>query len=483
MKYKLTKLFKDFNITGINFNSKKIRQGDAFFAIRGSAINGDDYINEAIKAGAKLILSDNEIYKNSGSTITYVENIRIALATACEIFYPNTPKNLIAVTGTNGKTSVASYCHQLFELLGSKSATIGTIGVQCSEKSILDKFNSDQFKSLTTADILTFRQLLNEFAKSDIENLTFEASSHGIDQHRLGSVKVQAAGFTSFSQDHLDYHLTMKHYLDTKLRLFSEHLQENALAVLNSEIDEIDYIKNFLISNKIRYITVGSMGDVNVDSVNQAINSQEIIITHKDKNYNFKTDIIGRFQATNLTIAAMLVAEFDFPIQEIINKISLLKPVKGRLERVTEPGDHYQIFVDYSHTPDSLKRALQELRVVSACAGRLVVVFGCGGNRDTSKRAIMGRVADKLADIKIVTDDNPRYENAADIRKQILSSMVDAFEIGDRKEAITYAINILKKDDILLIAGKGHENYQIIGDNITPFDDAMIAKEILGYKK
>lgn len=483
MKYKITKLFQKHNVTGIAFNSKKIKKGDAFFAIRGSNSDGNKYIDDVLKIGASLVFSDDNKFKNNrNSLIVHVEDVRAALTIAAEYFYPKTPENLIAVTGTNGKTSVVSYCQQLFELLGSESASLGTIGLVCSKKAITEEFDKEQYKALTSTDILTFRQILNHLAENNINNLAFEASSHGLDQQRMGNLAVNAAAFTNFSQDHLDYHGTMDNYLKAKLKLFSNNLRSDGLAVISSEIAEIDLIKEFLGKNNLNYLTVGESGEIKVCAIIPSMSGQDVSFSYQGKKYNFNTEIIGSFQASNLLIAAALVHRFGFPFNEIVKKISQVKAVKGRLDRVTNPSDLFQVFVDYSHTPESLQKALIELRKIITPEGRLIVIFGCGGDRDVSKRPLMGKIAEDYADIQIVTDDNPRFENPHIIREQILKAVPNAREIGDRILAVNTAVNLLKGGDILLIAGKGHEDYQIIGDRKIPMDDFEIAKDALKGK-
>ena len=396
MKYKISQLIKEYKITGINFDSKKIKKGEAFFAIKGLSFDGNNFIRDALQSGAALVFSDSELYRNKDSfPIIRVEDAKAALIIAAEIFYPRTPENLIAVTGTNGKTSVVSYCQQLFTLLGKKSASLGTIGLVCSGREITDKFDDEQYKALTSTDILTFRQIANYLAENNVNSLAFEASSHGLEQQRIGNLTVQAAAFTNFSQDHLDYHGTMDNYLTAKLKLFSNHLRKDGLAVISSDIEKIKYIKDFLDQHAIDFLTVGESGDVKICSTDQSLSGQNIIFTYQGKIYNFKTEIIGSFQASNLLIAASLVAKFGFSLEEIIEKISYVKAVKGRLDRITKPSDSFQVFVDYSHTPESLEKALIELKKIKTTSdSKLIVVFGCGGNRDISKRPLMGKLAD-----------------------------------------------------------------------------------------
>lgn len=484
MKYKIQTAFEAKKITGISFDSKKVKSGDAFFAIKGKIFNGNEYILEAINNGAELVITDDDVYQdNNNSQILYVNNVRIALSCAASIIYPNLPKYLIGVTGTNGKTSVVSYCQQLVYLLGQDSASIGTIGVQCSDRSVAAEFDDENFKSLTTADAIIMHQIMNYLANCGIDYVAFEASSHGLDQERLYSIPIKAAAFISLSLDHLDYHGTAEKYLQAKLKLFNHNLVQDGLAVINSEISELDYIIQYLTESNINFVTMGVNGNLKIKVLNQSIYGQHISCHYRNQEYRFNTKIIGSFQAYNLLTAAILVEQLGFNFLEIIDKIQAVNAVKGRLERVTAYDSSFHVFVDYAHTPDALEKALQELKVVKSQFGRLFVVFGCGGNRDTSKRAIMGRIATEVADAVVITDDNPRFEEASLIRKQILAAAPNAIEIGDRKEAIVSTINKLRNDDILLIAGKGHENYQIIANNKIFFDDAIIAVEAIEGRK
>jgi UDP-N-acetylmuramoyl-L-alanyl-D-glutamate--2,6-diaminopimelate ligase len=473
----LAAIFKERRLTGLCYDSRKIKGGEAFVAIKGESFDGNNFINEAIKSGAKLIITDNlKIASNhSDDSIIYVENARIALSVLSGIIYPKLPKHLIAVTGTNGKTSIVSYCRQLYCLFNKRSASIGTIGVECGfrEQELQPR------KNLTTPDPLIFRSVLHNLANNEIDYVIFEASSHGLDQERLHGIKVNLAAFSSFSQDHLDYHKTMKAYLDAKLKLFKNNLLADSIAVISSEIEQLDYIKDCLVENNVNFITVGIRGDLLIKHVVASMRQQEVILTYKGKEYNFSTEIIGDFQVSNLLIAALLVHKAGFALEDVIEKLPKIQAVAGRLEKVTSNESPIHIFVDYAHTPDALKCALDELRKIKPANGKLKVLFGCGGNRDNSKRALMGAIASKLADEVIITDDNPRRENPSQIRSEILQGSLGAIEIPDRQEAITKAIKGLMQDDILLIAGKGHENYQIIGDDVIEFSDARIAKQAL----
>ena len=478
MKLKLQKLFVEKNIKAISFDSRNVNPGDAFFAIRGENCDGNNFIQEALKKDASLVFTDDKSYTFNTEKVICIENVRMSLAIAAEILYPKKPTNIIAVTGTNGKSSVVSYVHQILSLLGKTSACIGTLGLESNAKLIGD-FNNIEKSSQTTSDPVSFRKILNILQKSGVENVAFEASSHGIDQKRLGDIQVKSAAFTSFSQDHLEYHKTMENYLRAKLRLFSDNLVDGGEAVINSEILFFDSIKKFLEEHSIQYFTVGRGGNINVIDCAGSVVGQEISFEFLQKKYNFSTSIIGSFQATNILIAAKLVYNLGFIFDDIIRVLPKLEAVRGRLQRITEPNSDFQVFVDYAHTPDALMQSLSELKKIKTEAGKLWVVFGCGGDRDALKRPIMGKIATDIADYVVITDDNPRTEDATKIRNEIAFGAANSTEIADRKEAITSTIEKLESGDILLVAGKGHEDYQIIGHEIKEFSDIAIATKML----
>ncbi|BFD45639.1 MAG: UDP-N-acetylmuramoyl-L-alanyl-D-glutamate--2,6-diaminopimelate ligase [Rickettsia endosymbiont of Sergentomyia squamirostris] len=464
-------------------DSRLVKSTSLFFAIKGASSDGNKFIDDVINKGVKFIVTDDaESLKNpniiaNGVHVTLVSDARVALSQAANILYPLLPQYMVAATGTNGKTSVVSYCRQLYTLLGVPSCSIGTIGVECSGGLDLTSIQEilDKSLTLTTPDPVTFRHILHKLAENGTKYLAFEASSHGLEQQRLCGIKVDAACFTSFSQDHLDYHKNMDNYLLAKLKLFTDNLSQTGVAVLNSEIGQLDYIKSYLQERNIKFLTVGMNGDLKIiDST---------ICTYNGQKYNFTTDIVGSFQATNLLIAVMMVHLTGFPFEQVISKLPQIKAVKGRLERVANSN----IFIDYAHTPDALEKSLLELKKIKSNKGSLKVIFGCGGNRDSSKRPLMGEIAAKIADEVIITDDNPRDEDPKFIRQHIIQAIIaitnSFIEIKNRKIAIIETINNLQEDDILLIAGKGHENYQIIGNEKLPFSDFDIAKEALQSRK
>lgn len=477
------KITSQLNSQSLCFDSRLAKAGDIFFGIKGASSDGNKFIDDVINKGVKFIITDDaESLKNpniiaNGVHITLVSDARVALSQAANILYPLLPQHMVAATGTNGKTSVVSYCRQLYTLLGVPSCSIGTIGVECSGGLDLTSIQEilDESPALTTPDPVTLRHILHKLAENGTKYLAFEASSHGLEQQRLLGIKVDAACFTSFSQDHLDYHKNMDNYLLAKLKLFTDNLSQTGVAVLNSAIEQLDYIKSYLHEGNIKFLTVGMNGDLKI--------IDRTICTYNGQKYNFTTDIVGSFQATNLLIAVMMVHLTGFPFEQVISKLPQIKAVKGRLERVANSN----IFIDYAHTPDALEKSLLELKKIKSNKGLLKVIFGCGGNRDSGKRALMGEIAAKIADEVIITDDNPRNEDPKSIRQQIIQGIIaitnSFIEIKNRKIAIIETINNLQEDNILLIAGKGHENYQIIDNKKLPFSDFDIAKEALQSRK
>lgn len=476
MRLKIEELFREGNITGVALDSRKIKSGDAFFAITGDNCDGNEYIDDAFKNGASFVFTDNPL--KQGKNIEYIADIRMGLAIAAGLIYREMPENLVAVTGTNGKSSVVSYVHQILSKLNQTSASIGTLGIESTEK-ILDGSFNNKDSVLTTADPVTFRKILSLLNDVGVKNVAFEASSHGLFQRRLGEVKVKSAAFTSFSQDHLEYHKTMDGYLRAKLILFTENLEVGGEAVINSEIMFFDFIKSFLLEKNVPFCTVGSNGDVKIKKNKQSLEEQLIAFEYKGQKYEFKTNIVGSFQAINLLISAKLVNNLGLDFDKIVEKLPEVEAVPGRLQRITNVDSEYQVFVDYAHTPDALQKSLEELKKIKKKSGDLYVVFGCGGNRDALKRPVMGKIASDIADKVVITDDNPRTEDPRKIRGEIAEAAVEAEEIADRKSAIVDTIVKLRKDDVILIAGKGHEDYQIIGKEKFKFSDIEIAKKAI----
>jgi UDP-N-acetylmuramoyl-L-alanyl-D-glutamate--2,6-diaminopimelate ligase len=402
------------------------------------------------------------------------ENPRARLAHFAAAFFGAQPATVAAVTGTNGKTSVAVFLRQIWERLGYTAASMGTIGVVAP--------SGTRTLAHTTPDPIEIHRILAELAREGVDHLALEASSHGLDQHRLDGVKVAAAGFTNITRDHLDYHANFAAYLAAKLRLFSERAEQGGVAVINADAEHAD---DFVAAAQgLRVLTVGEHGEA-LKLVARAPNSdgQDLTVLHAGKTYNVRLPLAGGFQASNALVAAGLAIGLGDPAAKVFAALEHLKGAAGRLEKVAAAKSGAPVYVDYAHTPDALQTVLKALR--PHAAGKLHVVFGCGGDRDRGKRPLMGAIAAKLADVAIVTDDNPRSEEPAAIRAEILAGCPGAREIGDRADAIRAAIAALEAGDILVIAGKGHESGQIVGAVTRPFSDreeAVKAALALGGK-
>lgn len=472
-------LFK--NITN---NSKKIVPGGLFFAIKGTSNNGNLFIKEAFELGAKIVITDQQEYVFNDNVIL-VWDARKAFALAAGILYPLVPQNIVAITGTNGKTSVANYFMQICHYCGFKSAAIGTMGVTSLDKEVESVFSNLEITTLTSPGSLEFRFILNKLAQMGVSHVAFEASSHAIDQERFYGVRVDHAAFTSFSREHLDYHLTMENYLGAKLKLFSHYLQ--ATAVIPKNIFCYDQIVNFCKMHNKELFIVENLNDQSSQKslgfkiLHSSFFGQEVEIFYLGYRFEFFTNIISEYQIYNLLISASLASKFIEDFNDIVKSLAKIKVVNGRLEYIN-PASSFspKVFVDYAHTPDGLLLSLKELKALKDKDSKLIVVFGCGGERDRGKRPEMGRIASEIADLVIVTDDNPRNEAAKSIRNQIISGINGNYvEIGDRADAIAFAINNARVQDIIIIAGKGHENYQLVAGEVIDFDDKLIALNFL----
>ena len=464
----LSKKIKFLKYKNRNFsiNSKKIKKNDIFFAMEGSKQSGNLYSSEALSKGAyKVVTSKNTKNKN----YLIVKNVNKFLAEACSVKYKEKPKNIIAVTGTNGKSSVANFYFQILKNLKINSAAIGTLGI----------FYKNKVKrtNLTTPDIITIHKELNFLKKNKIDNVCLEASSHGLHQNRLDGINFTAGIFTNFTQDHLDYHKNLKNYLQAKLSLFSSLLNKNSFAVLDTDIPEFSIINKICKKRKIKILSFGSRGNtIKLISHYYFGNKQIIKINFLNKIYNIKLDLIGDFQIKNL-FAAILASYLSVKNpDQIINTLSKIKSATGRMQYVGNKKKS-AVVVDYAHTPDALKKSLQTL--AKQFNKKVDVVFGCGGDRDKGKRYKMGEIADQFASKIYLTNDNPRSENPTSIIKQIKKGCSRSKIILDRKMAIKSAINNLNTDSILLIAGKGHENYQIINNQKKYFSDQKVSKFFL----
>ena len=464
----LSKKIKFLKYKNRNFsiNSKKVKKNDIFFAMEGSKQSGNLYSSEALSKGAYKVVTSKKI-RNKNYLI--VKNVKKFLAEACSVKYKEKPKNIIAVTGTNGKSSVANFYFQILKNLKINSAAIGTLGIFYKNK--VKRIN------LTTPDIITIHKELNFLKKKKIDNVCLEASSHGLHQNRLDGINFTAGIFTNFTQDHLDYHKNLKKYLQAKLSLFSSLLKKNSFAVLDTDIPEFSIINKICKKRKIKILSFGSRGNTIKLISHYYFGKKQIIkINFLNKIYNIKLDLIGDFQIKNV-LAAILASYLSVKNpDQIINTLSKIKSATGRMQYVGNKKKS-AVVVDYAHTPDALKKSLQTL--AKQFNKKVDVVFGCGGDRDKGKRYKMGDIADQFASKIYLTNDNPRSENPISIIKQIKKGCSRSKIILDRKMAIKSAINNLNTDSILLIAGKGHENYQIINNQKKYFSDQKVSKFFL----
>ncbi len=454
--------------TSLSLNSQRVEKGALFVAISGNQHDGTAFIEEALCRGAVgIVVSDEKRVthlKEQHPTVSFfvASNVRKAASLLASSFYPLQSNNVIAVTGTNGKTSVVSFIRQIWHHLGYPAASLGTLGLIVEGRPLPPPTGTD---GINTPDPVRLHQILQTLKEQQIDHLAFEASSHGLHQHRLDGVRLKAAVFTNFSNDHLDYHPTLEAYWEAKLRLFQEVLVPGSCAILNSDIAEYKQLLALCQKRCLKTITFGKGGErIRLTSVIPKEGCQDVSLDIEDKPYNFTLPLVGQFQVYNVMAALGAVIVCGGDITHAVDACVNLKGVPGRLEQAA-PG----IYVDYSHKPEALAVALKALR--HHTKGKLCVVFGCGGNRDAFKRPMMGEIAAKLADKVIVTDDNPRYENPADIRKQILAKCPGASEIPSRREAIAKAIEERQPGDVILIAGKGHETYQLVEDQVLPFND------------
>jgi UDP-N-acetylmuramoyl-L-alanyl-D-glutamate--2,6-diaminopimelate ligase len=453
----------DIKVSGVTADSRVVKPGDVFVAIAGGKTDGARFVDSAIAAGAVAIVAERAPPAPLPAPIAFVRiaNARRAVAAMAAKLFRRQPGTIAAVTGTSGKTSVAAFTRQIWAANGHRAASIGTIGIVSPR--------GESYGALTTPDPVELHRSLDALATDGVSHLAIEASSHGLDQYRLDGLRIAAAALTNITRDHLDYHPSFEAYLAAKLRLFAELLAPGAAAVINVDHDHAAAVTSVAQARGLAITTVGRNGSGIrlVDSVRDGF-GQKLQLEHERKIYRIRLPLVGEFQAENALVAAGLAIATGDDAGAVFAAVQRLDGAKGRLERVGESRDA-QIFVDYAHKPDALAKALEALRPYAA--GRLLVVFGAGGDRDRGKRPLMGAVAAAKADRVIVTDDNPRSENPAAIRAAIVAAAPGAIEIGDRRDAIRRAIAELRGGDILLIAGKGHETGQIIGDRITPFSD------------
>lgn len=473
---------KDLDITGLTADSRAVQPGFLFAALPGATQDGRNYILEAMHRGATAVLAppgttlaaenSNTAIHPQGVRLITDSNPRRRFALMAARFFGAQPHAVAAVTGTNGKTSVAHFAQQIWSRLGFKAGYIGTLGAHGPGFSIAG--------SLTTPDPARLHNLLADMAARDITHLAMEASSHGLHQFRVDGVKIAAAGFTNLTRDHLDYHGSMAAYLAAKLRLFADVLVDGGTAVLNADASECAVFEAACRMRNHRVLTYGKHGtalrlvSTDIDGAGQILHLAVL-----EKEYRVRLPLAGAFQASNALCALGLALATGANHDKAVAALEHLTGVPGRLEHVGFGTGGAPVYVDYAHTPDALDVVLRALR--PHASGSLAVVFGCGGDRDRGKRRVMGEVAARLADSIYVTDDNPRSEDAGAIRREVLLGCPEAAEVADRAEAIALAVGRLNAGDVLLIAGKGHETGQIVGSTVIPFNDAEVARRVLGH--
>jgi UDP-N-acetylmuramoyl-L-alanyl-D-glutamate--2,6-diaminopimelate ligase len=459
-------------VTGLTADSRTVKPGYVFAALRGSKADGTKFIVDAVAKGAVAVIAADDAAMTVPDTVAVLRasEPRRALALMAARFYGAQPRVTVAVTGTNGKTSVAEFTRQIFAACGRAAASLGTIG--------LVKPDGGVYGSLTTPDPVTLHRTLAELAGEGVTHLSLEASSHGLDQHRLDGVRLTAGAFLNLGRDHLDYHPTEADYLAAKMRLFSEVLEPGRTAVINVDSAHAPQVMVAAKARGLKIVTTGACGeDFKLVSLERDGFAQRIVIQHAGSNYDMRFPLLGAYQVENAVVAAGLAIAAGEDAATAIGAIGGLKGVSGRLEIAGERNGA-MVIVDYAHKPEALGAALDALRPFAR--GRLICVFGCGGDRDRGKRPIMGRIAVDKADVVFVTDDNPRSERPEAIRAEILAAAPGAREVGDRGEAIKTAVDMLGTGDVLLVAGKGHETGQIVGDKVLPFSDQDTVREALG---
>ncbi len=466
---------REAQITGLAVDSREVKPGFLFAALPGARVHGGEFIQYALRMQAGAILTDAkgaeiaaEELAASDAALIVAQDPRQALAQTASLWFGAHPEIVVAVTGTNGKTSVSTFCRQIWEELDLAGVNLGTTGVEGAWNHPLKH---------TTPEPITLHRVMAQAAKNNVTHVAMEASSHGLDQRRLDGVVLAAAGFSNFSQDHLDYHETFEAYFDAKMGLFNRVLSEDDVAVINLDDPKGAEVAAICTARGQEVIGVGRHPDARLHLTGQRFDAtgQDVLFEWQGRARQARLDLIGGFQAENVMLAAGLVIAAGAEPADVFDTLQYLTTVRGRMELAATRESGAAVFVDYAHTPDAVETALKAMR--PHVMGRIVVIVGAGGDRDTAKRPMMGAAAAQNADIVIVTDDNPRSEDPATIRAAVMAGAVQAggsdsiTEVGDRAEAILRGIDMLAAGDALLIAGKGHETGQVVGDTVLPFDD------------
>lgn len=452
----------DADITGLTADSRKVLPGTLFVAVPGTTANGSVYVDDAVARGAVAVVTEGDLGSSLSVPVIRVASTRRFLSHAAATFYGAQPETMVAVTGTAGKTSVASFTRQIWAQAGLSAAMIGTTGVVAPGR--------NDYGSLTTPDPVSLHRLLSELAASGVTHAAMEASSHGLDQSRLDGVRLSAAAFTNLGRDHMDYHPTIEHYLGAKMRLFEALLPKGAPAVIFSDDEWSDAAIRAATAAGSDVRTVGRKGTYLTLKRVEHFRHKQIAEVHVDgRIFEVNLPLAGDFQISNALVAAGLAMSTGVEAHVVMLALEKLQGAPGRLELVGQTADGALAYVDYAHKPDALTQVLSSVRPFTT--GRVVTVFGCGGDRDKGKRPLMGEIASRLSDVVIVTDDNPRSETPATIRSEILAAAPGATEIADRAEAIRHAVGMLRPGDTLIVAGKGHEEGQTVGSVTLPFSD------------
>ena len=471
----------DRDISGLTCDSRQVEPGFLFAALPGNRVDGRNFISEAIARGAVAILAEENTERSmlSGDTTLITSpNPRKHYAEAAARFYQSQPRSIAAVTGTNGKTSVAVFLRQIWAAIGYRSASAGTLGVEIAGFGA-DETPELQFGfNLTTPDSVDLHRSLRELTEHDVQHLAIEASSHGLDQFRLDGLRISAAAFTNLTRDHLDYHGTLDAYLEVKTRLFSELLIDGGVGVINADDPYCETFRQACQARGVRVLDYGQAGtSLHLGKIIPQAHGQILDVDILGESHRIDLPLTGSFQVMNVLAALGLAIGMGEDPKRVVAALSSLTGAPGRVQLIGTRSNGATVYVDYAHTPGALESILRALRPHTE--SRLHVVFGCGGDRDPGKRPEMGKAASEFADRVILTDDNPRSENPAAIRRQAMQGCPDALEIGDRESAISEAINGLEAGDLLVVAGKGHEPGQAIGDQVLPFDDAAVVRKIL----
>ncbi|MDO8799896.1 UDP-N-acetylmuramoyl-L-alanyl-D-glutamate--2,6-diaminopimelate ligase [Phenylobacterium sp.] len=465
-------------IEGVTADSRRVKPGFLFAALPGTKADGLAFVESAAAAGAAAVIATREA-PGVGVPFVVTPDPRRAYALAAAAFWKDQPATVVAVTGTNGKTSVAGFCRQIFNAGGHRAASMGTLGVYATGPGGFETQLTPP--GLTTPDAADVAELMSQLVAQGVTHLALEASSHGVDQRRLDGARILAAGFLNLTQDHLDYHVTMEAYRDAKLRLFTDLLPRGGTAVLNADSDAYDAFAAAAVTNGQSVMSVGEAGQgLTLVARTPTLEGQHLTIRAQGQTYEVNLPLLGGYQASNALVAAGLCIAAGEPVAVVMKALETLEGAPARLQLIGSGPRGGVAYVDYAHTPDGLETVLKALR--PHVEGKLIVVFGAGGDRDRTKRPLMGAIAASLADVAIVTDDNPRSEDPAAIRAEVMAGTTGMQDIGDRRAAIRAGVSLLEAGDVLVVAGKGHEQGQIVAGIVHPFDDVIEIDQALRGK-